>query len=137
MYYTSPDAAVQWIKVERIKVKSPKLGPRVKLLESFSSLNALTLGSRDCITMVWPEIERLSDIFAVTPFNSGASTVSCLQLCGKFWRSSFILLSFTTCFVQDVTDGHSLMLRLIVAYPCNSDSAVMYIFSEKHFKKRK
>ncbi len=51
-------------------MESPKLGPRVKLLESFSSLDALTLGPSlgDSITKVWPEIERLSHIFALTPF---------------------------------------------------------------------
>ncbi len=50
-------------------MEAPKLGPRVKVFKSFSSLNALTLGFRDSITQVWPEIERLRDIFAVTPFN--------------------------------------------------------------------
>ncbi len=51
-------------------MESPKLGPRDKAFESFSSLNALTLGPNlgDSITKAWPEIERLSDIFAVTPF---------------------------------------------------------------------
>ncbi len=51
-------------------MESLKLGPRVKLFESYSSLKALTLGpsSRDSITKVWPEIERLMDIFAVTHF---------------------------------------------------------------------
>ncbi len=44
------------------------LEPRVNLFESFSSFNALTLGSRDSITQVWPEIETLSDVVAVTPF---------------------------------------------------------------------
>ncbi len=50
-------------------MESPKLGPRVKLFESFSSLDTLTLGPSfgDSITQVWPEIERLSHIFAVTP----------------------------------------------------------------------
>ncbi len=43
-----------------------------KLFESFSSFNDLTLGPslRDSITKVWPEIERLSDILAVTPFRT-------------------------------------------------------------------
>ncbi len=52
-------------------MESLKLGPRVKLFESFSSLNASTLGPslRDSITEVWPEMERLSHIFAVTPFS--------------------------------------------------------------------
>ncbi len=51
-------------------MESPKLDPRVKLFESFSSLNASTLGPslRDSISKVRPEIQRLSDIFAVTPF---------------------------------------------------------------------
>ncbi len=56
------------------------LEPRVKLFESFSSFNALTLGPslRDSITKVWPEYERLSDIFAVTPFiSSPTHTVRC------------------------------------------------------------
>ncbi len=49
---------------------SPKLGPRVKLFESFSSLNTMTHGPSlgDAITQVWPEMERLSHIFAVPPF---------------------------------------------------------------------
>ncbi len=51
-------------------MESPKLGPRVKLFQSFSSLNTLTLGFRDSITQVWPEIERLSNTFAVAPFKS-------------------------------------------------------------------
>ncbi len=50
-------------------MESPKLGQRLKLLESFSSLDTLTLGFRDSITKVWPEIERLSNTFAVTPFS--------------------------------------------------------------------
>ncbi len=51
-------------------MESLKLGQKVKLFESFSSLNALSLGTSlgDSITKVWPEIERLIDIFAVTPF---------------------------------------------------------------------
>ncbi len=51
-------------------MESPKLGQRVKLFESYSSLNASTLEPSlgDSITKVWPEIERLRDIFAVTPF---------------------------------------------------------------------
>ena len=51
-------------------MESPDLGPRVKLFKSFTSLNALTLGPslRDSITKVWPEIERLSHIFDVTPY---------------------------------------------------------------------
>ncbi len=51
-------------------MESPKLDQRVKLFKSFSSLNALTLGPSlgDSITKVWSEIERLRDIFAVTPF---------------------------------------------------------------------
>ncbi len=50
-------------------MQAGRLGPSVKLCESFSSLNALTLGPslRDSITEVWPDIERLSDNFAVTP----------------------------------------------------------------------
>ncbi len=58
------------ISVHTWVMESPKLGQRVKLFESFSSLNALTLGpsSSDSITKVWPEIERLGDIFAVSPF---------------------------------------------------------------------
>ncbi len=53
-------------------MESFKPGPRVKLFESFSSLNDLTLrpSLRDSITKVWPEIDRLSDIFAITPFMS-------------------------------------------------------------------
>ncbi len=49
-------------------MESPELGPRVKLFESFSSLNALTLGPslRDSITKVWPGIERLRDISALS-----------------------------------------------------------------------
>ncbi len=45
--------------------ESVKLDQRVKLFESFSSLDALTLGPslRDSITKGWPEIERLSHIF--------------------------------------------------------------------------
>ncbi len=51
-------------------MESPKVGQRIKLFQSFSALNALTLGPslRDSITKVWSEIERLSHIFAVTPF---------------------------------------------------------------------
>ncbi len=52
-------------------MESPQLDQSVKLFESFSSLNNLTLGLSlgDSITKVWPEIDRLSDIFAVKPFN--------------------------------------------------------------------
>ncbi len=39
-------------------MESPKLGPRVKLFESFSAFNTLTLGLRDSIIKVRPEIER-------------------------------------------------------------------------------
>ncbi len=57
-------------------MESPQLGQRVKLFESFSSSNVLTLGLslRDSITKVWPEIEGLSDIFAVPPFSCAAVT---------------------------------------------------------------
>ena len=53
-----------------VVMESPKLDQRVKLFESFSSLNALTLGPSlgDLTTKVWPEIERLVDIFAVAPY---------------------------------------------------------------------
>ncbi len=53
---------------------SVALVAKMKLLfKSFSSLNALTLGPSwgDSITQVWPEIERLSHIFAVAPFSCG------------------------------------------------------------------
>ncbi len=45
---------------------SLEFGPRVKLFESLSALNASTLGPslRDSISKVWPEIERLSHTFA-------------------------------------------------------------------------
>ena len=59
------------ISVHTLVMESPQLDPGVKLLESFSSFNVLTLGSsfRDSITKVWSEIERLSHIFAVTTFS--------------------------------------------------------------------
>ncbi len=51
-------------------MESLKLGPRVKASEEENDLNNLTLGPslRDSITKMWPEIERFSDIFAITPF---------------------------------------------------------------------
>ncbi len=49
-------------------VESLKLGPRVKAFKEENDLNNLTLGLRDSVTKVWPEIERLRDIFAVKPF---------------------------------------------------------------------
>ena len=51
------------------------LKPRVKAFKKENDSNNLTLGPSlgDSITQVWTEIERLSDIFAVTPFGSGAS----------------------------------------------------------------
>ncbi len=47
------------------------LEPRVKAFKEENDLNTLTLGPslRDSITKVWPEIQRLIDIFAVTPFS--------------------------------------------------------------------
>ncbi len=50
--------------------ESLKLGPRVQAFKEVNDLNNLTLGPSlgDSITKVWPEIERLSHIFAVTPF---------------------------------------------------------------------
>ena len=50
-------------------MESPKLDQRVKLFESFSSLNALTLWPSLGDSKAWPEIERHCDIFAVTPFS--------------------------------------------------------------------
>ena len=49
-------------------MESPK--PRVKAFKEQNDLNNLTLGPSlgDSITKVWPEIEGLSHIFAVTPF---------------------------------------------------------------------
>ena len=41
--------------------------PQLILFESFSSLNALTLGLGDSSTQGWTEIERLSHILVVTP----------------------------------------------------------------------
>ncbi len=60
------------ISVHTWVMESPQLGPRVKLFESFSSFNALTLGPslRDSITQVWSEIERLIESSVVTPFRS-------------------------------------------------------------------
>ncbi len=49
-------------------MESLELGLRVNALKEENDSNNLTLGSRDSITQVWPEIERLSDIFAVIPF---------------------------------------------------------------------
>ncbi len=51
-------------------MESLKLGPRVKAFKEENDLNNLTPGPslRDSITKVWTEIERLSHIFAVTPF---------------------------------------------------------------------
>ncbi len=51
-------------------MESLKLGPRVKAFKEENDLNNLSLGPSlgDSIIQVWPEIERLSDIFAVTPF---------------------------------------------------------------------
>ncbi len=50
-------------------MESLELGPRLPLFESFTSLDALTLGPSlgGSVTKMWPEMERLSDIFAVTP----------------------------------------------------------------------
>ncbi len=50
-------------------MESLKLNPRVKVFKEENDSNNLTLGPSlgDSITKVWPEIQRLSDIFAVTP----------------------------------------------------------------------
>ncbi len=52
-------------------IETPKLGPRVKAFKEENDSNNLTLGSSlgVSITKVWPNIERLTDIFAVTPFD--------------------------------------------------------------------
>ncbi len=52
-------------------MESPKLGSRVEAFREEYDSNNLTLWPSlgDSITKVWPEIERISDIFAVTPFN--------------------------------------------------------------------
>ncbi len=57
-------------------MESLKLSPRVKAFKEENDSNNLTLGPslRDSITKVWPEIERLSHIFAVTPFSSQAGS---------------------------------------------------------------
>ncbi len=46
-------------------MESLKLGPRVKAVKEENDSNNLALGPSlgDSITKVWPEIERLSDIF--------------------------------------------------------------------------
>ncbi len=51
-------------------MESLKLDPRVKAFKEEKDSNNLTLGPSlgDSITKVWPDIERLSHIFAVTPF---------------------------------------------------------------------
>ncbi len=53
-------------------MESLKLSPRVKEFKEENYWNSLTLGPSlgDSITRVRPEIERLIDIFAVTPFSS-------------------------------------------------------------------
>ncbi len=58
------------ISVHTLVTESLKLGPRVKALKEENDSNSLTLGPSlgDSITEVWTEIEKLSDIFAVTPF---------------------------------------------------------------------
>ncbi len=52
-------------------MESLKLGPRVNTLKEENDSNNLILGPSggDSITQVWPEIERLGHIFAVTPFS--------------------------------------------------------------------
>ena len=78
-------------------MESLKLGPRVKAFKEENDLNNLPLGPSlgDSITKVWTEIERLGDIFAVTPFNSDAGrnhgrNVSRLSFS---WRSLFRFFS--------------------------------------------
>ena len=50
-------------------MESLKLDPRVKVFMEENDSNNMTLRPSlvDSITQVWPEIERLSDICAVTP----------------------------------------------------------------------
>ena len=60
----------------------------LKLVRAFkeeNDLNNLTLWTSlgDSITKVWPEIERLMDIFAVTPFRSGPAWSGLLQRGGQ------------------------------------------------------
>ncbi len=65
-------------------MESLKPGPRVEAFKEENDLNNLTLGAslEDSITKVWPEIERISDIFAVTPF-------VVLQLGQYIWWSAY------------------------------------------------
>ncbi len=53
-------------------MESLKLGLRIRVFKDENDSNNLTLGPclGDSITKVWPEIERLRDIFAVTPYIS-------------------------------------------------------------------
>ncbi len=53
-----------------LMMESLKLGLRVTTFKEENNSNNLTLGPslEDSVTKVWPEIERLIDIFAVTPF---------------------------------------------------------------------
>ncbi len=56
-------------------MESLKLGPRVNALKEENDSNNLTLGPSwgESITQVWPEYERLSHIFAVTPLYTAFS----------------------------------------------------------------
>ncbi len=56
-------------------MESLKLSPSVKAFKDENDSNTLTLGLslRDSITKVWPELERLSDICAVTPLRKSFS----------------------------------------------------------------
>ncbi len=93
-------------------MESPKFGPRVQLFESFSSLNALTLGPNlgDSITKVWPEIERLSHIFAVTPSNSSSLWIRC----GWCWKPPhFVLRVSSLCQLWPLHFPHSVSVSVL------------------------
>ncbi len=63
-------------------MESLKLGPRVKAFKEENDLNNLTLGPSlgDSVTKEWPEIERLIDIFAVTPFTDNSHIRSLVRM---------------------------------------------------------
>ena len=60
-------------------MESLELGPRVKAFKEENDSNNLTLWPSlgDSITQVWTEIERLGDIFAVTPFSETFDSPGC------------------------------------------------------------
>ncbi len=112
----------QCLSISGHALESPKLGQRVKAFKEENDSNNLTLWSSlgDSITKAWPEIERLSNIFAVTLFNCA------LVCCGQGWGA----MKCVSCNANDIKTWKTLICHtyLCILLALQSSELEQFLF---------